>query len=1762
MAGYSNYSATANSVSLKYENNSCKTQDTISPINKGKNEFPKIYFNTIKHLNRLSSQPQYKIYNIVHSSPDLKIPDSEKKIYLPTYINKHRVIGCLDSGSDLTILHLSLYNKIMPKTHYLPESDIKFITTFSDTDISVKGKFTCNIGLSRTHPGIKIDIYVISDIPNQTPFLLGNDLLRKGLGQIKYTESSIGIYPEITFDYPQRHDCIVFYSAPRELSTCEAHCTLMPNEIQEVEFRLQSAANVIRTDIILITSIYWDTVCIIPSRSELEYAPSIHAYTAMGQVINTSNQKIQTKIIGKFELISTYRSIKLEESNKRILNKALKEYPLGREVLETEGNANIGIMIPCVHQVTSYAKDIQTSDLEFDLADTVMSKEPTYSGEGEISEEVFEPHGIDLPTVIYRNATEAVDLSKHSPEIGPHLKRIFLEKHPRAVALHAMDSGDFSLTLGYIKLRLREGETLPRAKRIFHISPSDQRHLDDICEFLIKFGYIRRAKPDPNGTHLYGLSSYLVPRAKPGTLGRLVVDFSPINPLIEQPSSVIPEITATLQSLQGKAMFTSLDLRYAFMGLKIDEESTALTTFLTPSGSYQWLSLPTGAANSPAYFTDSMNKILHYSPIYDNTGNLIYDEPNLVRQKHDPLPFVTNYLDDIIITSTLGETYEDTLAEHFHNVEIAIDRLAFHGCKINISKCEFAKSKILFLGWYITRDYIIADPRRIEKVKDFKFPESKKSMRAFLGLVNSLRRVLNLAVIELLAVLTPLTSSKNNFITTPAHLEAFEKIKRMLISKPLFANLIDEKAEKFLFCDAATKSGVMGAVLLQRIQGNNEKIIPTCLDLDDEVHRIIYDKELPYEPVKLYTSYPINLPKPSTARTRPPDILPSERLLGFTPENVHDSFFWSTISILALYNCQILDSIRQYRQLAVKRLRTGVLNLKIKDFTFNLNYKDYQDYINAFLAGTAGMDPELYLAEALAIALYRPMILISTLKRHQNKPIFSFNKDSDKPPLIYGIYLREGHEIFLPFFFNKHTEFKLDNLKNKVQIIAYVSKTVPETFKSRPILDLEAFGILTALYSLQRFISGVKVTLLTDSRVLFYLFSSRVHNSSVKIKRWCLKLLSDYPLVTLHFVRTSDNLADFLTREGLPEGDLERFNLKGIEISDFHDKLPQQTFTLTEWINFVEYNPHYLTINEKDHITNNPIIMSLTRGLENIKSVITPLDILKEKLTREGLIKAQRSEFKEICNKCLKAENYQYTPDLVERGNPMSYKMENGLLTAEENENNFKIYLPSKLIGPMLAHMHLIGHKGLSRMMTELEPYYFKNKYSVTRKFIKCCYSCFLATSANKHTFIGIYPAPSRAFEEISMDLAENIGPVRGYQNLLIIQCNFSSYLLIYPLKTKKNTEISKIFRDNILQTFNIKRVRSDNGPGFRRIEWLEQMTILGIEIINSSSLNPSSNGGIERAVQTVKILYKKLLAIKPNYNWDYLNVIVAKIYNTSINPQNGFKPAELVFGKGESSGSFLDLEKMVPPHHLIKNKREHLEVVTKEIKEMSKIAKEKLESLREKTAERLNKTRVDKGLKQYDYVFIKDRTEIPGAPRPLRTKMDSSPYVILSVKYTTVLVMRLSDGFTSLYSMDDVKKYDASSPLFADIPREVGEVLLHSFTDLLSDDFTTLMRYDNLEIPSGIPITERRIKGTIQENSNEINSDLEETYSKEIERDLIDQDISELKQDTKVNEKIPKMEKDSESESEEEVTEGNNWESRLRPRKQKVKFAKDVKEQ
>jgi hypothetical protein len=182
-----------------------------------------------------------------------------------------------------------------------------------------------------------------------------------------------------------------------------------------------------------------------------------------------------------------------------------------------------------------------------------------------------------------------------------------------------------------------------------------------------------------------------------------------------------------------------------------------------------------------------------------------------------------------------------------------------------------------------------------------------------------------------------------------------------------------------------------------------------------------------------------------------------------------------------------------------------------------------------------------------------------------------------------------------------------------------------------------------------------------------------------------------------------------------------------------------------------------------------------------------------------------------------------------------------------------------------------------------------------------------------------------------------------------------------------------------------------------------------------------------------------------------------------------------MVMGKGGLSESFLELPPLFPPHHLVKDKGEAIEVKTREIEKMAAIAAENLRLMRGIVYVNLNKNRADKAekFKAGEIVFAVDRYVIPGNSRPLKTKFFPSPYIILETKYTTCLVERLSDKFRTLLSNDDIKLYKHVPEFTENVPKEITKIFRAQFEDLMPEDINKITGFDPLPIPPGI-ITER----------------------------------------------------------------------------------------
>ena len=89
----------------------------------------------------------------------------------------------------------------------------------------------------------------------------------------------------------------------------------------------------------------------------------------------------------------------------------------------------------------------------------------------------------------------------------------------------------------------------------------------------------------------------------------------------------LPIIDEMYAKLRGAKVFSTIDLRSGYHHIALGKSSRAKTAFVTPFGKNQFLMVPFGLAQAPAYFQLLMNKVLK------------------------GLKFVMTYLDDIIIFS-------------------------------------------------------------------------------------------------------------------------------------------------------------------------------------------------------------------------------------------------------------------------------------------------------------------------------------------------------------------------------------------------------------------------------------------------------------------------------------------------------------------------------------------------------------------------------------------------------------------------------------------------------------------------------------------------------------------------------------------------------------------------------------------------------------------------------------------------------------------------------------------------------------------------------------------------------------------------------------------------------------------------------------------------------------------------------------------------------------------------------------------------------
>lgn len=231
---------------------------------------------------------------------------------------------------------------------------------------------------------------------------------------------------------------------------------------------------------------------------------------------------------------------------------------------------------------------------------------------------------------------------------------------------------------------------------------------------------------------------------------RICGDFKvTVNPqlLIEQ--YPIPRVEELFHRLQGGKQFSKIDLSDAYLQLELDDESKQLMVITTPFGLFQYQRLPFGVASAPAIFQ------------------------KFIEQLTCDLPHVSSYLDDILVTGT----NED---EHLKNLEEMFRRMSDANLRVNLSKCQFFKSEVEYVGHIIDAAGIRPTTKGLRGIEEMPRPKDVKELQAFIGKVNYYNRFIpNFS--QMAAPLNALRKKDVSFKWSKEQEESFQQIKKHIV---------------------------------------------------------------------------------------------------------------------------------------------------------------------------------------------------------------------------------------------------------------------------------------------------------------------------------------------------------------------------------------------------------------------------------------------------------------------------------------------------------------------------------------------------------------------------------------------------------------------------------------------------------------------------------------------------------------------------------------------------------------------------------------------------------------------------------------------------------------------------------------------------------------------------------------------------------------------------------------------------------------------
>ena len=404
--------------------------------------------------------------------------------------------------------------------------------------------------------------------------------------------------------------------------------------------------------------------------------------------------------------------------------------------------------------------------------------------------------------------------------------------------------------------------------------------------------------------------------------------------------------------------------------------------------------------------------------------------------------------------------------------------------------------------------------------------------------------------------------------------------------------------------------------------------------------------------------------------------------------------------------------------------------------------------------------------------------------------------------------------------------------------IGYASRTLNKHEKMYSQLDKEGVSIIFGLKKFHQYLYGRRFTIITDNKALSHIFGDKTSIptlAAARLVRWTVMLCAyDYKI---EFRTTKEHAnADMLSRLPLPLGSLSK-----------------------------KASPNAINAMQIDFL---PITSEQIRDATK-----------KDRVLKLVLSHCLNGEWPEV---------HKLTPELrpyYEKRDELS--IENGVILW-----GLRVVIPLKYRSHIMGELHS-SHPGMVRMKALSRIHvWFPHIDKCIEETVRTCTNCTRLTKCPTKAYIHPWSWPARPFDRVHIDF---FGSFYG-KNYIILVDSHSKWMEIEIVRNTNAVHTIAILRKWFSQFGVPIQLVSDNGPQFTSSLFKTFTKMNGIKHVFSSAYHPSSNGGAERFVQTVKRGLKALNIEKGDAELKLSNYLLG--YRSTPTTTTGRTPSELFLGR------------------------------------------------------------------------------------------------------------------------------------------------------------------------------------------------------------------------------------------------------------------------